>query len=128
MAFIAILPFAATGRMLIMYDPQGHAVTAHRDHDSQDLCHEFVWFRTNREKPFFMLNAQTGEKLYVTSHSAWFDTVNQYHGADASEGLTFSIRLDGVFSDEMRRHIPFPREHRSATPAYWANSLSPNVG
>src|SRR4028118_595449 len=46
MDFIATLPFAATGRMLIMYDPDGRPVTAHRDHDSQDLCHEFIWLRT----------------------------------------------------------------------------------
>src|SRR5947207_4298666 len=47
MELIGMLPFAATGRMLIIYDAQGRAVTAHRDHDSYELCHEFVWFRTN---------------------------------------------------------------------------------
>jgi hypothetical protein len=106
MDFIATLPFAATGRMLIMYDPSGKPVTAHRDHDSQNLCHEFVWFRTNTEKPFFMLNAESGEKLYVESHSAWFDTVNQYHGADATGKLSWSIRVDGRFTDALRKMIP----------------------
>jgi hypothetical protein len=33
MAFIETLPFKARGRMLIIYDQQGRAVTAHRDHD-----------------------------------------------------------------------------------------------
>jgi hypothetical protein len=117
MAFIGILPFAARGRMLIMYDPLGNAVTAHRDHDSQDLCHEFIWFRTNKEKPFFMLNAQSGEKLYVTSYSAWFDTVNQYHGADATGELSWSIRVDGRFTDSFRGMIPVEAQGRADAPA-----------
>src|SRR5687768_15338336 len=74
--FLATLPFAATGRMLIIYDDSGREVPAHRDHDSGELCHEFIWMRTNLDKPFYMLDPETGGKLYVASHSAWFDTVN----------------------------------------------------
>jgi hypothetical protein len=123
MDFIATLPFAATGRMLIMYDPIGRAVSAHKDHDSTDLCHEFIWFRTNPSKPFYMLNPETGERAYVAGHAAWFDTVNQFHGADSSGGLSFSIRVDGLFSEEFRSQIPFPKENRAAAPSAWANSV-----
>jgi hypothetical protein len=124
MDFIATLPFAATGRMLIMYDAAGGAVSAHKDHDSTDLCHEFIWFRTNLSKPFYMLNPDTGERCYVASHSAWFDTVNQFHGADASGGLSFSIRVDGVFNDAFRSRIPFPNCNRAAAPALWASETN----
>ena len=120
MDFIGTLPFKATGRMIIMYDDGGRAVSAHRDHDSQDLCHEFIWFRTNFAKPFYMLNPESGEKTYVRSHAAWFDTVNQFHGADASNTLSFSIRVDGVFSDAFRARIPYPETNRAAAPAIWA--------
>jgi hypothetical protein len=122
MEFIATLPFAATGRMLIIYDDSGREVPAHRDHDCAELCHEFIWLRTNRDKPFYMLNPGTGEKLYVSGHSAWFDTVNQYHGADASGGLSFSIRVDGRFTDELRSLIPFPETGRAAAASLWAGS------
>jgi hypothetical protein len=120
MRFIDSLPFKARGRMIIMYDDSGRAVTAHRDHDSADLCHEFIWFRTNLDKPFYMLDPVSGEQLYVRSHAAWFDTVNQYHGADATGGLSFSIRVDGIFSDEFRSRIPFAEGIRAAAPAMWA--------
>jgi hypothetical protein len=120
MEFIETLPFKAKGRMIIMYDESGRAVTAHRDHDSSELCHEFIWFRTNLSKPFYMLDPETGRRTYVDSHTAWFDTVNQYHGADATGGLSFSIRVDGVFSDEFRSRIPFPQENRAAAAALWA--------
>jgi hypothetical protein len=123
MRFIETLPFKARGRMIIMYDDSGRAVTAHRDHDSAELCHEFIWFRTNLDKPFYMLNQQTGERSYVQSHAAWFDTVNQYHGADATGGLSFSIRVDGVFSDAFRSSIPFPPKTRSAAPALWVQAV-----
>jgi hypothetical protein len=120
MDFIATLPFAATGRMLIMYDPQGRAVTAHRDHDATDLCHEFMWLRTNCEKPFYVLNPATGEKRYIDGHSAWFDTVNQYHGADATGELAWSIRVDGRFTDELRGRIPEAADNAASRPALWA--------
>ncbi|HEX8748601.1 MAG TPA: hypothetical protein VF717_15625 [Pyrinomonadaceae bacterium] len=120
MDFISTLPFKATGRMLIMYDDASRPVPAHRDHDETDMCHDFVWFRTNLKKPFYMLNHRTGEKKYVESHSAWFDTVNQFHGSDAQEGLSFSIRVDGHFSDAFKKRIPMPTTNLASTPALWA--------
>lgn len=120
MEFIRMLPFKATGRMLIMYDTEARPVTAHRDHMEQDICHEFIWFRTNKNKPFYMLNHVTGEKRYVDSYSAWFDTVNQFHGGDGYDGLSFSIRVDGVFTDEFRAQIPKPEFNLSSAPSLWA--------
>ena len=120
MDFIATLPFKATGRMLIMYDDVARPVPPHRDHTSTDVCHEFVWFRTNLSKPFYMLDHETGEKLYVESYSAWFDSVNQFHGSDPRPGLSFSIRVDGLFTDEFKQRIPVPAANPASAPALWA--------
>lgn len=120
MDFIYTLPFKATGRMLIIYDNAATIVPAHRDHLDPQICHEFIWFRTNLEKPFYTLNHETNEKLYVDSYSAWFDTVNQFHGSDAKEGLSFSIRVDGIFIDEFRKNIPTPASNPASTAALWA--------
>jgi hypothetical protein len=122
MDFIATLPFASTGRILIIYDDQGLEVPAHRDHLEATLCHDFIWFRTNLKKPFYMYNHNSGEKLYVQSYSAWFDTVNQFHGSDAALGLCFSIRVDGIFNSNLRKRIPRHSTNFAATPALWANS------
>jgi len=122
MDFIGTLPFSSIGRMLIMYDDTPRPVSAHRDHDVVEVCHEFVWFRTNLSKPFYMLDHRTQEKLYVSSYSAWFDTVNQFHGSDAAEGLSFSIRVDGHFTPEFRSLIPRPRINPASAPALWACS------
>lgn len=124
MDFIATLPFYKTGRMLIIYDDLGSEVPAHRDHLDTEICHEFIWFRTNLNKPFYMLNQNTGEKVYVSSYSAWFDTVNQFHGSDAKPGLSFSIRVDGIFDRRFSSTIPRPLSNPASTPAYWASLTS----
>jgi hypothetical protein len=120
MAFIETLPFRTRGRMLIMYDDTARPVPAHRDHEETEVCHDFIWFRTNLDKPFYMLDHRTGERLYVTSHSAWFDTVNQFHGSDGHDGISFSIRVDGVFTDEFKARIPYPERNLASAPSLWA--------
>jgi hypothetical protein len=124
MDFIGTLPFQSTGRMLIMYDDVCRPVPAHRDHVETSMCHDFIWFRTNLKKPFYMLNHRTDEKRYVESYSAWFDSVNQFHGSDASDGLSFSIRVDGIFTAEFKERIPIPASNLASTPALWACTSS----
>lgn len=119
--FIETLPFEAKGRMLIIYDDALRSVPAHRDHLNTDICHEFIWFRTKLNKPFYMLNHKTNEKKYVESYSAWFDSVNQYHGVDPYDGFSFSFRVDGVFTDEFRKRIPKPAFNIASTPSLWAS-------
>jgi hypothetical protein len=51
MEFVATLSFEATGRIYIMYDAGPRCVPAHQDHLDTRVCHEFVWLRTNMEKP-----------------------------------------------------------------------------
>lgn len=120
MDFIDTLPFQETGRILLIYDEGGRSVPAHRDHERTDICHDFIWFRTNLRKPFYLLDNTTGAKVYVEGYSAWFDTVNQYHGSDAADGLTFSFRVDGHFTSEFREAIPYDEASPAATPAIWA--------
>jgi hypothetical protein len=122
MQFIETLPFAETGRMLLIYDDSGKEVPAHRDHMDSEVCNEFIWFRTNENKRFYLLNNETAEKKYVESYSAWFDAVNQYHGSDSSPGLSFSFRVDGIFTDEFRKQIPIPEFNLASTPSLWAST------
>src|SRR5436190_11542430 len=120
MDFIETLPFQKKGRMLIIYDDEARVVPAHRDHLDPNVCNEFIWFRTNLKKPFYVLDPETNIKKYVESYSAWFDAVNQYHGSDAVEGLSFSIRIDGRFTNEFRNQIPVPSVNPASAPAFWA--------
>ena len=120
MDFIRTLPFKQTARMMIMYDNSGRPVTAHRDHPFKNTCHEFIWFRTNLNKRFYVLKPDTNHRQYIESYSAWFDTCNQFHGADPHGGLTFSIRVDGTFTHKFHELIPVPAYNRASTAALWA--------
>ena len=128
MDFIATLPFEATGRMLIMYDNEPREIPAHRDHTETERLHEFIWMRTNKDKPFFMLNCDTGEKKHVEGYSAWFDAVNQYHGSEPTERLAYSIRVDGRFTEEFRKQIPRPEYNLASTPSLWACLIERGAG
>ena len=128
MDFIKTLPFESTGRILIIYDDGEKAVPAHRDHLDTGICNEFAWFRTNLRKPFYVLNHETGEKKYVEGYSAWFDAVNQFHGSDAVSALSFSIRVDGSFTEAFRKKIPKPETNLASTPALWASLEERNAG
>ena len=120
MHFIATMPFKRTARIMIICENGGPGTTPHRDHGLPNVLHEFVWFRSNLNKPLFLLDHRTGKKKYVDSYSAWFDSVNQYHGSDPTKDLTFSMRVDGVFSDELRKRIPKPTVNPASTPSLWA--------
>ena len=67
-----------------------------------------------------MQSWQTKERKFVESYSAWFDTVNQYHGADQAGASCISIRVDGRFTDEFRARIPKPPFNAASTPSFWA--------
>lgn len=118
MDFIKTLPFKATGRIMLMFDTGQHAVSPHRDHIKLNVCQEFIWFRTNFKKKFYVYHS--GEKEYISSYSAWFDTVNQFHGAEPAGELNFSIRVDGIFNDELRKVIPKPTINPASAPSLWA--------
>ncbi|HYI42734.1 MAG TPA: hypothetical protein VD768_03835, partial [Sphingomicrobium sp.] len=88
----------------------------------------FVWLRTNREKSFYMLDPDNGEKRYIAGHAAWFDTVNQYHGADATGELAWSIRVDGHFTEEFRALMPEAAENPASRAALWARQREDLAG
>jgi len=59
----------------------------------------------------------------VRGHAAWFDTVNQYHGADRTGKLSWSIRIDGRFTDEFRARMPDASATRANAAALWQAAL-----
>lgn len=128
MDLIATLPFESTGRIIVMYDDEPREIPAHRDHTETEVLHEFVWMRTNKDKPFYMLNCETGEKMHVEGYSAWFDTVNQFHGSEPTERLAYSIRVDGRFTEEFRKQIPQPATNIASTPSLWASICEQRAG
>lgn len=125
--FVDNLPFfVQTGKITIILSPAGSHGVEHVDHKFEDLVSEFVWLRTGvgHSKRFFIRDAD-GDKRYVEKDSTeavketagrgygecdrqgcciWFDD-HHAHNTESSKESTYSIRVDGVFTDEFRAHI-----------------------
>jgi hypothetical protein len=57
-------------------------------------------------KAFFVEDKDSDTRHYIKSQVAWFDTAN-YHGSDTSPYSAFSIRVDGVFTDQFKKKINY---------------------
>ena len=90
--------FKEVGRVVILLnDPYSKAIE-HSDYaDGKSRKDHFIWMNPLERKQFFVKDGET--KHYVTSKVAFFDSAN-IHGSDPSDTSTFSIRFDGVFTEE----------------------------
>ena len=90
--------FKEIGRAVILLnDPYSKAIE-HSDYaDGISKKDQFVWINPLQRKKFFIKDKDT--KHYVTSKVAFFDSAN-VHGTDPSDTSTFSIRFDGIFTEE----------------------------
>jgi hypothetical protein len=61
---------------------------------------EFLWISLKR-KNFYVLDEQAKQKHYVTGKCVWFNTLDR-HGGDGVLEQTWSLRIDGKFSQDFR--------------------------
>lgn len=66
--------------------------------------HEFVHFRTNLDKPFYIWDPETDEKILANSHATFFND-QDWHSGGRTNKQTYSIRVDGIFTDQFRKRI-----------------------
>lgn len=90
--------FKEIGRVVIMLNDPYSVSIEHSDYvDGVSRKDNFIWMNPLQRKKFFIRDGDT--KHYITSKTAFFDSAN-VHGSDPSDSSTFSIRFDGVFSEE----------------------------
>lgn len=90
--------FKEIGRAVIMLNDPYSVSIEHSDYvDGVSRKDNFIWLDPLQRKKFFVKDGDT--KHYITSKTALFDSAN-VHGSDPSDSSTFSIRFDGVFSEE----------------------------
>lgn len=102
MQFIATLPFAEIGRVLIFLTDHDLVTPLHQDDSETPHKNEFLWFRSNLHKRFFVYENQ--QKHHIDSHSAFFNE-HHWHGTDPLPQMCFSIRVDGVFTEQFRAQL-----------------------
>lgn len=69
-----------------------------------DHRHEFIHIRPNLDKPFYIWDADINHKVLVKSKATFFND-QDWHAGGRTDKQTYSLRIDGVFTDEFRRLI-----------------------
>jgi hypothetical protein len=106
--FVDQLPFfQSTGKVTIILSKAGSEGMEHVDHKYNDWVSEFVWVRTGvgPTKEFFVRDG-VGDKRYATTPACclWFDD-HHAHCIDPTKESAYSIRIDGVFTDDWRAYL-----------------------
>lgn len=92
--------FSSLGRIVIFLNETGTRTIEHRDYeDGISRKDEFIWICPLQNKKFYVRD--DNEKEYLTSKFCYFDPAN-IHGTDPAETSAFSIRVDGLFSEEFK--------------------------
>lgn len=102
------MPFKEIGRVMIFITEANNSTVPHFDStldNSQKSNDDFIWFQTRNDyKPIFVMDGDTKEKFYPDPNKKflWFNEMD-YHGTDPVPRFSFSIRIDGVFKEEIKK-------------------------
>jgi hypothetical protein len=105
--FIKSLPFKSIGKCTLLGLEANDQATIHRDnYENKDNppLNDFITLSPAGNKDLFLWNEEKAEKLYVPGKVYTFNDMN-YHGVDSATYFRYSIRVDGIFTDEFRAKI-----------------------
>jgi hypothetical protein len=101
--------FQHIGRIVIFLNDPNSRVLEHRDYsDGISRKDQFIWISPLGSKKFYVRD--DSKKIYFDSRFCYFDNAN-IHGADSINHASFSIRIDGTFSENfldktnLREHL-----------------------
>ena len=105
-AFVRSLPFSHVGRCNIMGLESFDHGTVHRDGAPEEQARpdEFITFVPGNDKRLFLWDDVAQKEIFVEARAYWFNDFD-FHGVAAAPHFRYSIRVDGVFSPELRERI-----------------------
>lgn len=97
--------FTHFGRTLFFIHEHDCVLLTHRDGTKwRPHKTEFIWFNPTGKKSFFVYDEDKKERHYVDTRAAFFNDLDM-HGGDSTPNMTWSLRIDGVFTDEFRKNL-----------------------
>jgi len=102
--------FDHIGRIIIFKAEHDGQTALHRDliypneTDYFDHRHEFIHLRTRLDRDFYIWDSETDTKVTTTSYAIFFND-QDWHNGGCSNVQTFSIRIDGKFTEEFRQRV-----------------------
>lgn len=99
------LPFKEVGRVLFFIHEHDCQLLLHRDGPRyKPHSNEFLWLNPCEKKRLYIYDEDTKEKHYINTPAAFFNDLDM-HGGDRCETMTWSIRIDGKFTDEFKKQL-----------------------
>ena len=104
------LPFKQIGRVNIFGVDSSQHITVHRDNNPfvMSVDHHSIMLSPARNKRSFIYDQENDKKYYVDSNCYVFHDLN-YHGFDPNPEWTYTIRVDGIFTDEFKNTLEYRR-------------------
>ena len=102
--------FKHLGRIIFFKSEHDCLMPLHRDlilpdeHDYFPHRHEFIHVRPNLDKPFYIWDSETDEKILTDKQAIWFND-QDWHAGGRVNKQSYSLRIDGPFTEEFRAKI-----------------------
>lgn len=84
------------------YDPKEEGETP--DEKGRPFVPEFIHIKTDTDRPFYILNPETGEQTFMNTRVAYWNE-RDWHGGLPIQRPTYTLRINGRFSDEFKEKI-----------------------
>lgn len=103
--------FEHIGRVLFFHCEADGIPFEHRDLDAKngiDIVtphrNEFIHVRPNTKKAFYIWDPETKNKIYLNTRAAWWNDTD-WHGGERIMEQSYSLRIDGKFTNEFRKKL-----------------------
>jgi hypothetical protein len=96
------LPFKSVGRVVIYGSWPQADVPCHRDWIPDGVFNHHINFNPGGYRPVYIYDSVTDTKHYLPKdHKLYAYQTTDYHGVDALPHFSYTIRVDGVFNDDV---------------------------
>lgn len=69
-----------------------------------DIPREFIHIKSCDSRPFYVRETKDSEKIYMDTRVSYFND-QDWHGGEGSKKTTYSLRIDGSFTEEFRKKL-----------------------
>lgn len=75
--------------------------------ESPGFLPEFIHIKTDTDRPFYILNPETGERTFMNTRIAYWNE-RDWHGGLPIHRPTYTLRINGYFTDEFKKKVGMP--------------------